>query len=63
MFETCVEIRNQFSDYLDDRCGHEERRSIRYHLDYCASCREDLEQMQAVQVELRGLPHRQVPRS
>ncbi len=61
MFESCMEIRNQFSDYLDDRCGHEERRSIRFHLDYCPSCREDLEQMQAVQAELRGLPRRQVP--
>ena len=62
MFESCMEIRNRFSEYLDDRCGLEERRSIRFHLDYCASCREDLEQMQAVQAELRGLPRRQVPR-
>lgn len=61
MFETCLEIRHQFSDYLDDRCGHEERRSIRFHLDHCASCREDLEQMQAVQAELCGLPRRRVP--
>lgn len=62
MFESCVEIRNLFSDYLDDRCGDEERRSIRFHLDRCASCREDLEQWQAVQAELRALPRRQVPR-
>lgn len=61
MFESCMETRNQFSDYLDDRCGHEERRSIRFHLDSCASCREDLELMQAVQAELRTLPHRHVP--
>lgn len=61
MFESCMETRNQFSDYLDDRCGHGERRSIRFHLDSCASCREDLEQMQAVQAELRTLPHRHVP--
>ena len=62
MFESCMEIRNQFSDYLDDRCEHEERRSIRFHLNYCVSCQEDLENMQAVQAELRGLPHRHVPR-
>jgi len=61
MFESCMKIRHQFSDYLDDRCGHEERRSIRFHLDHCASCREDLEQMQAIQAELRGLPRPQVP--
>ena len=61
MFESCVEIRDHFSDYLDDRCGHEERRSIRFHLEYCASCRDDLGQMQAVQAELRGMPRRQVP--
>ncbi|MFB3924055.1 MAG: anti-sigma factor [Terriglobia bacterium] len=62
MFESCVEIRNQFSDYLDDRCGHEERRSIRFHLDHCAACREELEEWRAVQAELRALPRRQAPR-
>ena len=61
MFESCMEIRNQFSDYLDDRCGHEERRSIRFHLGHCVSCQEDLENMQAVQAELRGLPRHHVP--
>ena len=60
MFESCMEIRSQFSDYLDDRCGHEERRSIRFHLSHCAACREELEQMQAIQRELRALPQRPV---
>jgi hypothetical protein len=61
MFETCVEIRNHFSDYLDDRCAPEARKSIRYHLSFCEVCQEQLEQWQAVQEELRALPRRQVP--
>ncbi len=61
MFETCVEIRRHFSDYLDDGCERESLRSIRFHLNYCASCREELEQMQAIQAELQALPRRRVP--
>jgi len=61
MFETCVEIRNHFSDYLDDLCTPEARKSIRYHLSFCEVCQEQLEQWQSVQEELRALPRRQVP--
>jgi len=61
MFETCVEIRNHFSDYLDDLCAPEARKSVRYHLSFCEVCREQLEQWQSVQGELHALPRRQVP--
>ena len=61
MFESCVEIRNHFSDYLDDLCTPEARKSIRYHLSFCEVCREQLEQWQSVREELRALPRRQVP--
>ena len=61
MFESCVEIRNHFSDYLDDLCTPEARKSIRYHLSFCEACQEQLEQWQSVREELRALPRRQVP--
>jgi len=61
MFETCVEIRNHFSDYLDDLCTPDARKSIRYHLSFCDVCEEQLEQWQSVREELRALPHQQVP--
>jgi hypothetical protein len=61
MFESCVEIRNHFSDYLDDLCTPQARKSIRYHLSFCEVCREQLEQWQSVREELRALPRRQVP--
>jgi len=61
MFESCVEIRSHFSDYLDDRCVPEARKSIRYHLSYCQVCAERLEQWQSVRDELQALPRRQVP--
>jgi len=61
MFENCLEIRNHFSNYLDDLCTPEARKSIRYHLSFCEVCRDQLEQWQSVQGELRALPRRQVP--
>ncbi len=61
MFESCVEIRSHFSDYLDDLCAPEARKSVNYHLSFCQPCRTRLEQMESVQEELRLLPRRQVP--
>jgi hypothetical protein len=61
MFENCSEIRNHFSDYVDNLCSIEARKSIRYHLSFCGACEEQLEQLQSVQEELRSIPRRQVP--
>jgi hypothetical protein len=61
MFETCVEIRRDFSDYLDGLSSQEQLRSMRFHLAFCRSCREELESLERIQAELRGLPKRQVP--
>jgi hypothetical protein len=61
MFEGCVEIRSHFSDCLDDLCTPEARKSIRFHLVYCAACREELAQWQSLQADLRGLVRRRVP--
>ncbi len=61
MFESCVEIRSHFSDYLDHLCTQEARKSVNYHLSFCPSCQKRLEQMQSVQEELRAIPRRRVP--
>jgi hypothetical protein len=61
MFESCLEIRNHFSDYVDGLCSHETLRSLRYHLRYCGACRKELECAEALRVELRALPRRPVP--
>lgn len=61
MFESCVEIRSNFSGYLDGECERDIRRSVRFHLNYCVSCREELARWQEMQTALRGLPRRQVP--
>lgn len=61
MFESCVEIRSHFSDYLDDLCSPEARKSVNYHLSFCQPCRTRLEQMESVQEELKLLRRRQVP--
>ncbi len=61
MFESCIEIRSHFSDTLDGLCGPDAFRSVRFHLNYCAACREELEHCEMLQADLQGLPRRQVP--
>jgi len=60
MFESCVEIRSHYSDYLDDLCTPEVRKSLRFHLKYCAACREELEGWQSMRADLQSLPRRRV---
>jgi hypothetical protein len=61
MFEGCIEIRNHYSDYLDGVCDPQVLKSIRFHLNYCGSCRRELEVWESVQADLRSLPRFQVP--
>jgi len=61
MFETCAEIRSLLSDYLDDLCSPEARKSVRYHLTYCVPCAQKVETWRNVREELRAMPRRQVP--
>lgn len=61
MFESCVEIRGNFSDYVDGLCSRDVFRSIRYHLDYCGSCREELERWEMMQADLQTLPRKRTP--
>ncbi len=61
MFETCLEIRRHFSDFLDNACGPAVRSSIRYHLSYCAACYGELERAHLVSSDLATLPRRGVP--
>ena len=56
MFESCLEIRRLFSEYLDDVCSDETRHSIRYHLRQCAGCERELERYQLLFSDLRALP-------
>jgi hypothetical protein len=61
MFEGCVEIRNHYSDYLDGLCDPQVLKSIRFHLNYCGSCRRELEVWETVRGDLRGMPRFRVP--
>jgi hypothetical protein len=61
MFEGCVEIRIHFSDYLDGLCDPQVMKSIRFHLNYCGSCREELEVWETIHEDLRAMPRLQVP--
>jgi len=61
MFKGCIEIRNHYSDYLDGLCEPNVLKSIRFHLNYCGSCRRELEMWESMQADLRGMPRYQVP--
>ena len=56
MFESCLEIRRQFSEYVDEDCSDDARHSIRYHLRTCAGCELELDRYQLLRSDLRSLP-------
>ena len=62
MFESCAETRGHFSDYVDGVCSREVFRSLRDHVEFCGSCREELERWEAMRADLHGLPRRRTPR-
>lgn len=61
MFESCIEIRNHFSDYVDGLCEPEVQRSVRLHLKECPACARELDRLLTLQSDLRNLPRRSVP--
>ena len=63
MFEPCHEIRDLFADFLEAGCPEDVRRSVRYHLKYCASCVQELDRWQQMLSDLHALPRRPVPES
>ena len=61
IFESCLEIRRHFSDYIDGVCLPEKTHSVRYHLAHCAACTADLARYEALHSELHQLSRQQVP--
>ena len=61
MFESCVEIRSYFANYLDGEYEADSVRSIRFHLTYCAACRGEMERQELLQADWRTLPRQHVP--
>ncbi len=61
MFESCIEIRGHFSDYLEGLSDSDALRSLRFHLTYCAACRDELDRAEALRADLRALRRRHVP--
>jgi hypothetical protein len=61
MFESCLEIRRQFSEYVDlETCTRATRVSVQYHLKNCGACERALERYQLVESDLRSLPRRRL---
>lgn len=60
IFESCSEIRRQFSDYIDGVCPAETVHSVRYHLTHCVACTSELNRYEALHAELCQLNRQQV---
>ena len=60
IFESCSEIRSQFSDYIDGVCPAETVHSVRYHLTNCVACTSELDRYGALHAELSQLSRQRV---
>ncbi len=59
----CERIRENLSSYIDERLDTLEREAIRYHLEVCDDCRQELESLKLVVGLLHRLPAAPLPRS
>jgi hypothetical protein len=63
MFESCLEIRRQFSEYIDlEACERATRLSVQYHLQNCGACERELERFRLLQADLNSLPRHRMSR-
>ena len=56
MFESCSQIRERFSEYVDGVCSRQAVLSIRYHLRHCGACEAEFERYELMRRDLRALP-------
>ncbi|HEV2426226.1 MAG TPA: zf-HC2 domain-containing protein [Terriglobia bacterium] len=56
MFESCNQIRECFSDYIDGACARQAVLSIRYHLRHCGACAAEFERYGLMREDVRTLP-------
>jgi anti-sigma factor RsiW len=59
--ESCLEIRDHFSDYLDGECAPQVLRAVLAHLDHCEPCQDEFERAREVSSALRALPRHRAP--
>jgi len=56
MFESCSQIRERFSEYVDGVGSRQAVLSIRYHLRHCGACEAEFERYELMRGDLRALP-------
>jgi putative zinc finger protein len=59
--ETCLDIRDHISDFLDGECAPSALRAVLAHLAQCEPCHDEFERARAVRCALRALPRRRAP--
>lgn len=56
MFESCGQIRERFSEYVEGVCSRQAVLSIRYHLRHCGACAAEFERYELMRGDLHALP-------
>lgn len=57
----CADIRRHLSEYIDNECTEEIRKSVASHLEECDDCRREYEQLLALSQRIRRLPVQELP--
>ena len=57
----CADIRRHLSEYIDNECTDEIRKSVASHLEECDDCRREYEQLLALSQRIRRLPVQELP--
>ena len=57
----CIEIKNQFSSYLDDRLSEPNQKQFLIHLENCPACHKELQCWQTISVLCRTSPQADLP--
>jgi putative zinc finger protein len=58
---TCLDARDRFSEYVDERLTRDERAAIDAHLFECAACRQELERFRATIALVRAVEPARAP--
>lgn len=59
----CEQIKENLPLYVEGLTEEEETRAIKEHLDHCSSCHKEMEELEALQQQLRSLPSVAMPES
>ena len=61
MNKQCICFKERMSEYIDNVMNEQEKRKFKEHMNICADCSEELNQMQHIVNILKELPEEDLP--